>query len=163
MNFLSYKYNIVESYEPCDHCLHISCNQRIFSAPFRPKRAPTRPRPPLRQSSPKTSSCLIASTHVSTRYRTSSLRRMADYFCFNTLHGSRMQSGGMLTVRDIDDRAGPAGSGSTSHRHSGRVGPPVEAAPNVSSCACHRHASQSTVRGAEGAGANANRSVHHSG
>src|SRR6266850_2499862 len=71
---------ITSGYAPCDHSLHISCNQRIFSALLRPRRAPTRPRPPLRHSSLSTSSRLIASTHVSTRYRTSNLRRIVDCF-----------------------------------------------------------------------------------
>ena len=149
-------------YPPCDHCLHISCNQRIFSALLRPRRAPTRPWPPPRLSSPNASSRLIASAHVSTRYRTSSRRRIADCFCQTPIRAFGMLSG-LLTVRDTDGSTRSTGLGSTFHRHPCRVGPPEPAAPNVSSCTCHRHASQSAARGSEDAGTNANRSVHHSG
>jgi hypothetical protein len=151
----------VVSYPPCDHCLHISRNQRISSALLRSKRAPTRPWPPPRHSSPNTSSRLIASAHISTRYRTSSRRRIADCLCQIPIRAFGMQSG-LLTVRDTDGSA-TAGLGSTFHRHPCRVGPPELAVPNVSSCTCHRHASQSAARGAESAGTNANRSVHHNG
>ena len=66
-------------------------------------------------------------------------------------------------MTDTDGRASARRSGSTSHFHPGRVGPPVVALPNVSSCTCHRQASQSAERSATGAGTNAKRSVHHSG
>ena len=147
----------------CDHSLHISCNQRIFSTLLRPRRAPTRPRPPLRNSSLSTSRRLIASTHVSTRYRTSNLRRIVDCFCQSALiRVTRMEKNrALLTVRVLDGSEGSARWGSTSHRHPTKVGPLMAAAPNVSRYTCHKHASQSAARGAAGVGTNANRSIHH--